>query len=236
MRLDRETSDGATDLDGEGGGDVDLGVLNEGEGAELGGVVFDDVPTRLAEDLSMQARHGYVGHLHFRLMATSQTIHVLGFARVQDVDDATGIAFVVECFDEQEAAVVGNGDVDQVVSDIRVHQTDYQSLLDRTRVDRLADLAFKGLPVVRYQLRSLFPNQLQVQPRLQAVEVDELHRTRALAGRYQWVLVGAGEGETDSADVVLVPTYRGPSYCGLSGQALRSMGPSSHRLLTCTHY
>ena len=91
----------------------------------------------------------------------------------------------------------------------------------RTGVDRLADLAAKGLPKVRLQLRHVGDGQGLVQPELDALVVDELHGACALAGGQERVLDGVRTGEADSALLGGISTGR---WLGTEGRRHRSAG------------
>jgi len=157
------------------------GRLDLGEGAELGVVVFDeDLALLVLVDDGVQSADRDVVDAHVGVVAAAEADGV----RVAETDHVEVLLLGVGTLGGVDLAGL---DDDEVALGLLDLEDQVLALLMRVVVLELllAQLAVEGLPgVSRYVLRH--PLVLVApQPLAQALKVHELHRARALAGRYQ---------------------------------------------------
>lgn len=186
--LDCERYHGATDLDRHGvvGLQSQL-VLEQDDGAELGGVVLNVEAVALALNDGVAATHTDVVDAHLAFMTATQLEFGLLVRYCQQVNVSRGV--LVQRHRLQQNVVVASlrGDFVDKIDNLVDGFVDFEGVW----VHLLADLAFEALPVERPNVLVLGAGRLFLflgkHPGLQALEVDQAHRTLALTSEDQRV-------------------------------------------------
>ena len=162
-------------------------VLEQNDGAKLGGVVLDVEAVLLALDDCVASTHGNIVDPHLTLVASTELELSLLWCHLEQVDVPRGVLVQRHGLQQDVVAVGLSGDLIGLIDNL----VDGGTNLESVWVHLFAYLTFESLPVERSDILVLSTWWLLLllgeHPRLQALEVDETDGASALAGDDEWV-------------------------------------------------